>query len=81
MIRTLSDDTLLVFLSDCHIGGDEGRAIFETPDELARLFADIDRHHGPVELVLAGDFFDFLRIASVAPESNRAAAARLSPFT
>ena len=79
MIRTLSDDTLLVFLSDCHIGGDEGRAIFETPDELARLFADIDRHHGPVELVLAGDFFDFLRIASVAPASNRAAATMAEP--
>jgi len=31
VIRKLRDDTLIVFLSDCHIGGDEGRDIFESP--------------------------------------------------
>lgn len=72
--RTLSDDTLLVFLSDCHIGGDAGRDIFESPDDLTLLFEDLDRHAGPVELVLAGDFFDFLRLSHVASGENRAAA-------
>jgi UDP-2,3-diacylglucosamine pyrophosphatase LpxH len=72
--RTLSDDTLLVFLSDCHIGGDAGRDIFESPDDLTALFDDLDRHAGPVELVLAGDFFDFLRLVHVPAGENRAVA-------
>ena len=72
--RTLSDDTLLVFLSDCHIGGDAGRDIFESPDDLTALFDDLDRHASPVELILAGDFFDFLRLGHVASGENRAAA-------
>lgn len=79
MIRTLSDDTLIVFLSDCHIGGDEGRSIFETPDELARLIDEIDAHPGPVELVLAGDFFDFLRIKVAPAGHNRASATIARP--
>jgi UDP-2,3-diacylglucosamine pyrophosphatase LpxH len=73
-VRTLSDDTLVVFLSDSHIGGDEGRDIFETPDDLASLFESLERHDGPVELVLAGDFFDFLRIPQVPEGANRASA-------
>ena len=74
MIRQLSDDTLIAFLSDCHIGGDEGRVIFESPEDLAALFDDLDAHPGPVELVLAGDFFDLLRIADVPAGENRASA-------
>jgi UDP-2,3-diacylglucosamine pyrophosphatase LpxH len=70
--RLLDDDTLVVFVSDCHIGGDDGRDIFESQDDLAALFDDLDRENGPVELVLAGDFFDFLRIANVPPGENRA---------
>jgi 3',5'-cyclic AMP phosphodiesterase CpdA len=73
-VRRLTDDTLLVFLSDSHIGGDEGRDIFETPDELASLFETLGAHPGPVELVLAGDFFDFLRFANVPEGENRASA-------
>jgi UDP-2,3-diacylglucosamine pyrophosphatase LpxH len=71
-MRQLTDDTLLVFLSDCHIGGDPGRDIFELPDELAALLDDLDRHPGPVELVLAGDFFDLLRVSEVPDGLNRA---------
>lgn len=71
LLRLLADDTLLVFLSDCHIGGDEGRDIFESPDDLAALFRELGDHPGPVELVLAGDFFDCLRIGSVATGENR----------
>jgi UDP-2,3-diacylglucosamine pyrophosphatase LpxH len=71
-MRRLADNTLVVFVSDSHIGGDAGRDIFESPDELASLLDEIDAHPGPVELVLAGDFFDFLRIAEVPEGHNRA---------
>jgi Calcineurin-like phosphoesterase len=71
-MRRLADDTLVVFLSDCHIGGDPGRDIFECPEELASLLDELDGHPGPVELVLAGDFFDFLRIAEVPDGEDRA---------
>jgi Calcineurin-like phosphoesterase len=71
-MRRLTDDTLIVFLSDCHIGGDPGRDIFESPAELAALLDELDAHPGPVELVLAGDFFDFLRIAQ-APDGENGA--------
>jgi 3',5'-cyclic AMP phosphodiesterase CpdA len=71
-MRRLADDTLVVFVSDSHIGGDPGRDIFESPDELVTLLDEIDAHPGPVELVLAGDFFDFLRIAEVPEGANRA---------
>jgi UDP-2,3-diacylglucosamine pyrophosphatase LpxH len=74
VIRRLTDDTLVVFLSDSHIGGDQGRDIFESPDDLAALFETLDAHVGPVELVLAGDFFDLLRIAEVPEGKNRASA-------
>jgi UDP-2,3-diacylglucosamine pyrophosphatase LpxH len=72
LIRELSDDALIVFLSDCHIGGDKDRDIFETPDDLAAMVRQLDDHEGPVELVLAGDFFDFLRISKVPTGGNRA---------
>jgi UDP-2,3-diacylglucosamine pyrophosphatase LpxH len=71
-MRVLADDTLIVFLSDCHIGGDPGRDIFESPDELKEMLDQVDAHPGPVELVLAGDFFDLLRIAEVRAGENRA---------
>ncbi len=74
MTRLLADNTLIVFLSDCHIGGDNGRDIFESPDDLAALFHDLAGHTGPVDLVLAGDFFDCLRIGSVSEGENRASA-------
>jgi UDP-2,3-diacylglucosamine pyrophosphatase LpxH len=78
-VRRLSDDTLVVFLSDSHIGGDHDRDIFETPDDLASLFDHLGSHSGPVELVLAGDFFDFLRIADVPAGENRASATITRP--
>jgi UDP-2,3-diacylglucosamine pyrophosphatase LpxH len=79
VIRKLPDDTLIVFLSDCHIGGDEGRDIFESPDDLVALFESLGDHPGPVELVLAGDFFDLLRIADVPPGQNRVSATIARP--
>jgi Calcineurin-like phosphoesterase len=74
VIRRLTDDTLIVFLSDCHIGGDGDGDIFETPDDLAELFDGLASYPAPVQLVLAGDFFDFLRIAEVRAGENRASA-------
>jgi 3',5'-cyclic AMP phosphodiesterase CpdA len=60
--ETFPDDTLLVFLSDTHIGGPAGSDIFASAAELTSLLGDLDRHQGPVELVLAGDFLDLLRM-------------------
>lgn len=68
----LSEDTLLVFVSDSHIGGDPGCDGFESPGELRALFEELAEHDGPVELVLAGDFFDFLQIGAVPEGENRA---------
>jgi UDP-2,3-diacylglucosamine pyrophosphatase LpxH len=70
--RTLPDDTRIVFLSDSHIGGDLGRDIFESPAELTALLAGLAALDGPVELVLAGDFFDFLEIGEVPAGEDRA---------
>ncbi len=70
--RMLRSDALVVFLSDSHIGGDPGRDIFESPEELTSLLEELAAHDGPVELVLAGDFFDFLQVGEVPPGENRA---------
>lgn len=68
----LSSDTLVVFVSDTHIGGDPGCDGFESPEELEALFEELAGREGPVELVLAGDFFDFLQIGTVPEGTNRA---------
>ena len=73
-MHELSQETLLVFVSDSHIGGDPGCDGFESPAELEALFEELREHEGPVELVLAGDFFDFLQISEVRWETDRAAA-------
>src|SRR5215203_1307780 len=68
----LSGDALVVFVSDSHIGGDPGCDGFESPDELEALFVELAGREGPVELILAGDFFDFLQIGEVGDGENRA---------
>jgi UDP-2,3-diacylglucosamine pyrophosphatase LpxH len=68
----LSSDTLVVFVSDSHIGGDPGCDGFESPEELEALFEELQRRDGPVELILAGDFFDFLQIGEVPEGVDRA---------
>ena len=68
----LSNDTLVVFVSDSHIGGDPGCDGFESPEELEALFAELAGREGPVELILAGDFFDFLQIGEVPEGRDRA---------
>lgn len=71
-VRELRSDTLIVFLSDCHIGGDPGCDAFEANDELEELFDEFADHGGPVELVLAGDFFDLLQVDSPRQGLDRA---------
>src|SRR5215217_8565371 len=68
----LSSDTLVVFVSDSHIGGDPGCDGFESPAELEALFEELRARDGPVELILAGDFFDFLQIGEVPEGKDRA---------
>lgn len=68
----LTNNALVVFISDSHIGGDPGCDGFESPDELEVLFEELRTREGPVELILAGDFFDFLQISKVPEGMNRA---------
>src|ERR671913_1258577 len=68
----LSGDTMVVFVSDSHIGGDPGCDGFESPAEMEALFDELAGHEGPVELILSGDFFDFLQIGDVPKGENRA---------
>jgi UDP-2,3-diacylglucosamine pyrophosphatase LpxH len=68
----LRSDTLIVFVSDSHIGGDPGCDGFESPAELEALFEELAARQGPVELILAGDFFDFLQIGKVPSGQDRA---------
>jgi UDP-2,3-diacylglucosamine pyrophosphatase LpxH len=68
----LQADTLVVFVSDSHIGGDPGCDGFESPAELEAIFEELRAREGAVELILAGDFFDFLQIGKVPAGENRA---------
>ncbi|ABG04276.1 hypothetical protein Rxyl_1312 [Rubrobacter xylanophilus DSM 9941] len=68
----LDGDALLVFVSDSHIGGDPGCDGFESPERLEALFGELTGREGRVELVLAGDFFDFLQIGGVPEGEDRA---------
>src|ERR671917_1485902 len=68
----LAKNTLVVFVSDSHIGGDPGCDGFESPEELGGLFDEMASREGPVELILAGDFFDFLQIGTVPEGEDRA---------
>ena len=43
----LPDETLLVFLSDTHIGGSSGSDIFESAAELTMLLVHLHHHEGP----------------------------------
>ncbi|MGH3476604.1 MAG: metallophosphoesterase [Nocardioidaceae bacterium] len=60
--KRLADDTLVVFLSDVHIGGAGGTEIFESVTELTALVRELGQHSEPVELVLLGDFLDLQRM-------------------
>ena len=67
----MTQETLMVFVSDCHIGGDPGCDSFEASEELGSLFEELTRYKCPVELVLAGDFFDLLLIGDPPEGTDR----------
>jgi UDP-2,3-diacylglucosamine pyrophosphatase LpxH len=71
-VLELPENALVVFLSDSHIGGDPGCDGFESPDELGAFFEELASRGGAVELILAGDFFDFLQIGEVPEGKDRA---------
>jgi len=71
-VLELAENALVVFVSDSHIGGDQGCDGFESPEELEELFDELASREGPVELILAGDFFDFLQIGKVPEGEDRA---------
>jgi UDP-2,3-diacylglucosamine pyrophosphatase LpxH len=73
-VRQLSDDTLVVFLSDIHIGGIDGTEIFESTTELTALLTEIGQHSGSVELVLLGDFLDLERMGPSGQVNDQVAA-------
>ena len=75
----LADDTLLVFLSDVHIGGAAGTEVFQSAAELMALLEHLGRHRGPVELVLTGDFLDLLRMGEAGPGEDLVAATIARP--
>jgi UDP-2,3-diacylglucosamine pyrophosphatase LpxH len=75
----LNEDTLVVFVSDSHIGGDPGCDGFESPEELSALLDELAGRDGPVELILAGDFFDFLQISPSRDGLDRAALTMARP--
>ena len=67
----MTQETLIVFVSYCHIGGHPGCDSFEASEELGSLFKKLARYGGPVELVLAGDFFDLLLISDPPEGTDR----------
>ena len=69
----------MVFVSDSHIGGDPGCDGFESPEELSALLDELAGRDGPVELILAGDFFDFLQISPPRDDVDRAALTMARP--
>ena len=75
----MNEDTLVVFVSDSHIGGDPGCDGFESPEELSALLDELAGRDGPVELILAGDFFDFLQISPSRDGLDRAALTMARP--
>jgi hypothetical protein len=72
-MRELPQETLIVFVSDCHVG-DPGCDSFEASEELGSLFEKLAMLGRPLELVLAEDFFDLLLISD--PPEGRPAAGR-----
>jgi UDP-2,3-diacylglucosamine pyrophosphatase LpxH len=67
----LADDTLVVFVSDAHIGGTDGTEIFESVPELTALLRELGQHTKPVDLVLLGDFLDLQRMGPAGQVNDR----------
>ncbi|MBO0702116.1 MAG: metallophosphoesterase, partial [Candidatus Dormibacteraeota bacterium] len=66
-------------LSDLHMGGEAGSEIFRSAAELTDLVQDLNQHPGPVELVLAGDLLDLLRMGGAGHGEERVTATITRP--
>ncbi|MFQ1002348.1 metallophosphoesterase [Modestobacter sp. SSW1-42] len=74
VVRQLPDDTLLAFISDTHIGGEPGTDIFDSAGGLSALIRELGATSDAVELVLAGDFLDLLRMGRAGEGAEHVAA-------
>jgi UDP-2,3-diacylglucosamine pyrophosphatase LpxH len=59
---TEPDERRLVFLSDLHLATDESKRDFFAHDELSALLDNLIVCDEPVDLIIAGDFFDLLQL-------------------
>ena len=66
----------LVFISDLHLASDEGKRDFFAQDELTALLDELIDGPAPVDLIVAGDFFDLLQLTEATPGIDRVAAFR-----
>jgi len=66
----------LVFISDLHLASDEGKRDFFAQDELTALIEELIVGPEPVDLIIAGDFFDLLQLTNATPGTDRVATFR-----
>lgn len=66
----------LIFLSDLHLGSDEGKRDFFAQDELTALIEELIASPGPIDLIIAGDFFDLLQLTTATSGIDRIASFR-----
>jgi len=66
----------LVFISDLHLGSDEGKRDFFAQDELTTLLEELIASAGPIDLIITGDFFDLLQLTNATPGIDRVATFR-----
>ena len=66
----------IVFISDLHLATDESKRDFFAQDEIADLLDELIDAPGPVDLVIAGDFFDLLQLTEETPGADRVAVFR-----
>jgi hypothetical protein len=63
----------LVFLSDLHLATDNGKRDFFAEDEFTALLDELIDDHEPIDLIIAGDFFDLLQLTAETPGADRVA--------
>jgi hypothetical protein len=66
-------DRRLVFLSDLHLATDNGKRDFFAEDEFTALLDELIDDHEPIDLIIAGDFFDLLQLTAETPGADRVA--------
>lgn len=69
-------ETRLVFISDLHLGTDDGKRDFFAQNELSALLDDLINDSNPIDLIINGDFFDLLQLTEDTPGLDRVASFR-----